>query len=118
MIGRAAYGAPWLLGRIAAALSGEGRAEQPALSEQALIARGHVEAMLGHYGDFLGLRNARKHIGWYLETSGHRVETQKLWRRCLCTEDDPVRALALLDAFYSDAPDADVLPQSVLEKAA
>lgn len=118
MIGRAAYGAPWLLGRIAAALSGEGRAEPPALSEQARIARGHVEAMLGHYGDFLGLRNARKHIGWYLETSGHRVETQKLWRRCLCTEDDPVRALALLDAFYSDAPDADVLPQSMLEKAA
>lgn len=118
MIGRAAYGAPWLLGRIASALSGEGKGEPPALSEQAGIARRHIEAMLAHYGDFLGLRNARKHIGWYLETSGHRVDTQKLWRRCLCTEEDPVRALALLDAFYSDAPDADVLPQSVLEKAA
>ena len=30
----------------------------------------HVDAMLDHYGAHLGLRNARKHIGWYLETSG------------------------------------------------
>ncbi len=110
MIGRGAYGAPWLPGQIAAALA-DGALETTALplAEQARIARGHVEAMLGHYGEFLGLRNARKHIGWYLETSGHRMETLKAWRRRLCTEDDAVRALELLDAFYSDQSDADVL---------
>lgn len=118
MIGRAAYGAPWLLGRIAAALSGEGEGEPPPLSEQGLIARGHVEAMLGHYGEFLGLRNARKHIGWYLETSGHRSDKRKAWRQSLCTEDDPVRALMLLDAFYSDVPETEVLSPRVLENAA
>lgn len=110
MIGRGAYGAPWLPGQIAAALA-DGALETTALplAEQARIARGHVEAMLTHYGEFLGLRNARKHIGWYLETSGHRTETLKTWRRRLCTEDDAVRALEFLDAFYSDRSDEDVL---------
>ena len=118
MIGRAAYGAPWLLGRIAAALAGAGDAEAPALAEQGRIARGHVEAMLGHYGDFIGLRNARKHIGWYLETSGHRAPARTAWRRRLCTEHHPARALELLDAFYGDAPESDVLERSALEIAA
>lgn len=118
MIGRGAYGAPWLLGRIAAALAGSDDAGAPPLAEQGRIAREHVEAMLGHYGAFLGLRNARKHIGWYLETSGHRDGARKAWRQRLCTEDDPQVALALLDAFYGDAPDRDVLSPSVLERAA
>lgn len=111
MIGRGAYGAPWLLGRIAAALAGTGDGDAPPLAEQGEIARGHVEAMLGYYGDFIGLRNARKHIGWYIETSGHRDGMRKAWRQRLCTEEDPVRVLELLGAFYSDAPERDVLEQ-------
>lgn len=110
MIGRGAYGAPWLPGRIAEALAdGAEQASPPPLAEQAEIARAHVEAMLAHYGEFLGLRNARKHIGWYIETSGHRADTLKAWRKQLCTEVNPQRALALLSAFYSDQPDRDVL---------
>jgi len=118
MVGRAACGAPWRLGRIAAALGGAEVAEAPPLAEQGRIARGHVEAMLAHYGDFLGLRNARKHMGWYLETSGHRAGALKAWRRALCTEDDARRVLDLIDAFYGDAPERDVLGREALEKAA
>ena len=118
MIGRGAYGAPWRLGRIAAALAGAEVADAPPLAEQGRIARAHVEAMLGHYGAFLGLRNARKHMGWYIETSGHRAGTLKAWRRLLCTEEDPRRALDLIDAFYGDVPDSDVLGREVLERAA
>lgn len=112
MIGRAAYGAPWLPGRIAAALDNDMDGAAPPLAEQGRIARAHVEAMLDHYGAYLGLRNARKHMGWYLETSGHRAETRKAWRREICTEDDPVRALALLEAFYGDAPERDVFARA------
>lgn len=112
MIGRAAYGAPWLPGRIAAALDNDRDGAPPPLAEQGRIARAHVEAMLDHYGAYLGLRNARKHMGWYLETSGHRAETRKAWRREICTEDDPVRALALLEAFYGDAPERDVFARA------
>jgi tRNA-dihydrouridine synthase len=101
MIGRGAYGAPWLPGRIAAHLSGAASAA-PTLAEQAKIARGHVEAMLAHYGEHLGLRNARKHIGWYLETSGRAVDAVKAWRRQLCTEENPARVLEGLSEFYDE----------------
>ena len=50
---------------------------------QARIAREHIEAMLSHYGTELGLRNARKHIGWYLEKSGRATDVVKSWRRRL-----------------------------------
>jgi nifR3 family TIM-barrel protein len=106
MIGRGAYGAPWLPGRIAAYLSSGSAVSAPPLSEQGRIAREHVESMLSHYGVSLGLRNARKHIGWYLEKSGRAAETVKAWRRRLCTEENAERALEGLDAFYADACEA------------
>jgi tRNA-dihydrouridine synthase B len=117
MIGRGAYGAPWLPGQIARALAidaaplgGNHEPEaDPPLDEQCRIASAHVEAMLAYYGDFLGLRNARKHIGWYLASSGHRAGGLKAWRQRLCTETDPARVLTLLAAFYSDARDEDIV---------
>lgn len=102
MIGRGAYGAPWLAGAIARSLQDGGDAAVPPVAEQASIALGHVEAMLAHYGDHVGLRNARKHIGWYLETSGASPETAKAWRRRLCTEDNAGHALSGLSQFYSE----------------
>ncbi len=103
MIGRGAYGAPWLPVRVAALpRRRHGLPAAPALAEQGRIARAHVEAMLGHYGAFLGLRNARKHIGWYLEASGHRQSEIKAWRQQLCTEERPERVLTGLAAFYGD----------------
>jgi tRNA-dihydrouridine synthase B len=107
MIGRGAYGAPWLPGQVARALAGAEGDGAPVLAEQGRIARGHVEAMLAYYGEFLGLRNARKHIGWYLASSGRRVASLKAWRQRLCTEENPARALAMLDAFYDEACDDD-----------
>jgi tRNA-dihydrouridine synthase B len=101
MIGRGAYGAPWLPGQIARALAG-GEDRAPTLAEQSRIARRHVEQMLAHHGEFHGLRIARKHIGWYLETSGHRASEIKAWRRKLCTEERAAHVLTGLDEFYND----------------
>ncbi|HEY8246378.1 MAG TPA: tRNA dihydrouridine synthase DusB [Hyphomicrobium sp.] len=106
MIGRGAYGAPWLPGRIAAYLATGKLPAPPSLSEQAEIAGQHVEAMLAHYGAPLGLRNARKHIGWYLEKSGRAADTVKAWRRQLCTENNPARVLQGLASFYDDTREA------------
>jgi nifR3 family TIM-barrel protein len=103
MIGRGAYGAPWMPGRVAAFLSKGIAPTPPSLAEQGAIATAHVDAMLAHYGAHLGLRNARKHIGWYLEKSGHPVEVVKAWRRRLCTEEQPQRVLAGLADFYADS---------------
>ncbi len=103
MIGRGAYGAPWLPGRIGAYLEGGLDPGAPSIAEQGRIALAHVEAMLGHYGAFHGLRNARKHIGWYLASSGADPVTVKAWRQMLCTDDDARSTLANFASFY-DAP--------------
>ena len=67
MIGRAARGAPWLPGRVAAELAGLPAPQAPegaALADHILA---HYEAMLGFYGRDIGARVARKHLGWYLD---------------------------------------------------
>jgi tRNA-dihydrouridine synthase B len=103
MIGRGAYGAPWLPGQIARSLASGQDAGPPLLTEQSAIACEHIEAMLIHYGRFLGLKNARKHIGWYLESSGRPAATVKAWRKYLCTNDDAGQVLRGLAEFYSGA---------------
>ncbi len=102
MIGRGAYGAPWQPCRIAKALKGADPGP-PSLAEQSRIAQGHVAAMLAHYGEYLGLRNARKHVGWYLETSGADAATVKSWRKRLCTAERPDEVLSGLAEFYDMA---------------
>lgn len=105
MIGRGAYGAPWQPGRIGRALA-EGRDPgPPSLEAQRDVALAHVEAMLSHYGTFLGLRNARKHIGWYLASTGRPDGVVKAWRARLCPDDDANRVLAGFARFY-DEPEA------------
>ncbi len=65
MIGRGAYGRPWLLGQVMAALTGKSVAPDPSIEEQYHIIVEHYHAMLEHYGEFTGVNMARKHIGWY-----------------------------------------------------
>ena len=103
MVGRGAYGAPWMPARIAGALTTGVDPGSPALSEQAGIAVAHVEDMLDHHGGAHGLKIARKHIGWYLETSGQPAEVAKSWRRRLCTSDNAAEVLNGLRAYYDDA---------------
>jgi tRNA-dihydrouridine synthase B len=67
MIGRGARGRPWLLGRIAAELAGRRPPAPPAGAALAELILGHYDAILGFHGRDLGLRVARKHLGWYLD---------------------------------------------------
>jgi tRNA-dihydrouridine synthase B len=106
MIGRGAYGAPWLPGHVAAYLASGRMPAPPPLDVQGRIAREHVESMLSHYGTGLGLRNARKHIGWYLEKSGRAAETVKAWRRRLCTDESAPHVLQGLAHFYAESCEA------------
>jgi len=88
MIGRGAYGRPWLPGEVGAELAGQ--AIGGPLSGRALleVIENHLEDMLSHYGREPGLRNARKHIAWYLEHLHFSIAETKAWRRRLCTLDD------------------------------
>lgn len=68
MIGRGAYGKPWLISNIMHYLKTGERLPDPSISEQYNIVAKHYEAMLAYYGEKKGMKIGRKHIGWY--TSG------------------------------------------------
>lgn len=67
MVGRAARGRPWVPARIAAALAGRAVPPVPSGRERAEILVRQYEEMLALYGPEIGLRCARKHIGWHVE---------------------------------------------------
>ena len=65
MIGRGAYGKPWLLGQVMHWWhTGQWRPD-PSIDEQFSLILEHYRAMLDHYGEQTGVRIARKHLGWY-----------------------------------------------------
>jgi len=77
MIGRASYGAPGLPGAIA------GGQSTSALYDMTR----HYDEIIDFYGDKIGVRCARKHIGWWLEQLGHAPEPAL--KREIMTSKDP-----------------------------
>lgn len=67
MIGRAAQGRPWLCGQIASHLATGHTPADPSHTEQQAILQRHITALHDFYGEFMGVRIARKHVGWYLQ---------------------------------------------------
>src|SRR5882672_9294570 len=65
MIGRGCYGRPWFVQQAIEWLRGRRRLPDPPLPAQFEIVTGHYEDMLSHYGTNVGIRIARKHLGWY-----------------------------------------------------
>ncbi|MEO6226390.1 MAG: tRNA dihydrouridine synthase DusB, partial [Thermomonas sp.] len=65
MIGRAAQGRPWLLGAISHFLATGERLPEPSLEQIRTILLGHLHALHEFYGEQMGVRIARKHLGWY-----------------------------------------------------
>ncbi|WP_170586909.1 tRNA dihydrouridine synthase DusB [Ruegeria arenilitoris] len=92
MVGRGAQGKPWLLAQIAHELWGTPAPEVPEGDDLADMVRAHYEAMLGFYGTDLGLRVARKHLGWYMD----EARTPASLRRAVLTSRDPAEVLRLI----------------------
>ena len=65
MIGRGAYGRPWFPAQVARFLEDGERMPDPPLAAQYRMLRAHLDEMLSHYGEYAGVRIARKHVGWY-----------------------------------------------------
>ena len=66
MIGRGAQGAPWFPGQVASYLSNNILSKEPNLETQRNIVLEHLDAIYTFYGEYRGVRIARKHIKWYL----------------------------------------------------
>ncbi|PNH90058.1 tRNA dihydrouridine synthase DusB [Vibrio diazotrophicus] len=67
MIGRPAQGRPWIFQEIQHYLENGTTMPDLPLEEVKSIMLGHVTALHGFYGEYLGPRIARKHVGWYLK---------------------------------------------------
>ena len=96
MIGRGAYGKPWLLAQVMAALTGQHVPADPSVEEQYHLIVGHYHAMIAHYGETVGVGIARKHIGWY--TKGLHGSAE--FRNDVNRIPDSATVLDMLARFY------------------
>jgi tRNA-dihydrouridine synthase B len=96
MIGRGAYGRPWLLGQVMADLGGGGARPAPSLDEQLEVMLEQYEDMLSLYGTHTGVNLARKHIGWYTKGLPGSADL----RNQVNQQDNPSIVVAMLREFY------------------
>jgi tRNA-dihydrouridine synthase B len=97
MIGRGAYGKPWLLGQVMADLAGEGDRPAPSMDDQLALILEQYDEMQSLYGTVTGVNLARKHIGWYTKGLTGSAE----FRNSVNTQDDPNVVKAMLRDFYA-----------------
>jgi len=104
MVGRGAQGRPWFPGQLAQYLATGRRPSDPPLIEQCALILGLYQEMLSHHGVAVGLRHARKHLGWALDvaaaSAGAGFDLLKRFRTRVLTADRPAEvARGLTDAY-------------------
>ncbi|MEM7597462.1 MAG: tRNA dihydrouridine synthase DusB, partial [Pseudomonadota bacterium] len=97
MIGRGAQGRPWQLAQVAHTLFGTPAPQVPQGEAFTDMVCAHYQAILGFYGQELGTRVARKHLGWYMDVVG----TDAAQRKPILTERVADRVLAQLPSALS-----------------
>jgi tRNA-dihydrouridine synthase B len=96
MIGRAAQGRPWICREIDHYLQTGTHLPPPFVLEVRALMHEHLEAHYAFYGEYLGVRTARKHIGWYVR----ELEGGEEFRRCMNLLESTTEQLAAVDAFF------------------
>ena len=104
MVGRGAQGQPWLPGQIGRRIETGVVESAPSLTEQLKYIRALYDEVCRHYGLRIGLRHARKHLGWALQIAAQYGQTPaatlKSWRERILTSDNPhLVHRSLQDAF-------------------
>ena len=98
MIGRGAQGRPWILAQVSAELADAPVPAAPNARDFIDLVEEHYDAILGFYGEDLGGRVARKHLGWYMD----QCDTPAELRRKVLTERRAQSVFELLpDALNS-----------------
>jgi tRNA-dihydrouridine synthase B len=96
MIGRGAYGRPWLLGQVMHWFATGQHRPDPSIEEQYHLIMDHYRAMLDHYGAHIGVNMARKHIGWYTRGLPGSAE----FRNAVNQIAEAPQVLDMLSRFY------------------
>jgi tRNA-dihydrouridine synthase B len=104
MIGRGAQGRPWFPGQLARYLAGGPLEDPPVLARQLELITALYEEMLAHHGERIGMKHARKHVGWALDTAaataGSPCEALRALRERVLTAPSPRETLCrLAEAF-------------------
>ena len=106
MVGRGAQGRPWFPGQLAHYLATGRPGADPSLEEQLALVSALYEEMLIHHGARIGVRHARKHLGWALDaaaqTAGVSADRLKATRARVLTSDEPSEVQRRLAASYAD----------------
>ncbi len=97
MIGRGAYGKPWLLGQVMHWLRHGTALPEPEIDQQFDVILEHYDAMLMHYGSETGVKMARKHLGWYTKGLPGSAE----FRNRVNFVDSPAEVVQSLKNFYA-----------------
>ncbi len=96
MIGRGAYGKPWLISQVAHFLATGEKLPTPTLEDQLALVLEHYDAMMEHYGADVGIKIARKHLGWYSSGLPNSGEFRATINQ-LCSESDVKN---IINEFY------------------
>ena len=105
MIGRGAYGRPWVGAAIQAVLEDRPANDQPDAERRLGIVLDHFRDSLRFYGDALGLKIFRKHLGWYVERAPWPAspDDRRAAKARLCRLDRPAEVEAGLSDLWLKA---------------
>lgn len=97
MVGRAAQGRPWLFREITHYLATGCHLQPPTVAEVREIMLEHLDNLYRFYGEYMGVRIARKHLGWYSKTRPDGEE----WRKKVVRLTSAREQLALTQAWLA-----------------
>ncbi|MBU6444766.1 MAG: tRNA dihydrouridine synthase DusB [Alphaproteobacteria bacterium] len=103
MIGRGAYGRPWIAAAIERALAEDATQAEPETRERLGIALDHFRDALRFYGDHHGVRIFRKHLGWYIDQAPLAAHAKRMARSALCRLLEPRQIEHELAALWAAA---------------
>ena len=95
MVARAAKGNPWIFREIKAGLAGEEIPPRPTLDEIRDMMKRHIELMVKLKGEYIGVREMRKHIAWYTEG----IKNSARLRRQVCAATHTEELLELVEGL-------------------
>ena len=112
MIGRGAYGRPWIASALDRVLDNNSEMSEPDTASRLGIALDHFRDTLRFYGDTLGLKVFRKHLGWYVEQASMPSDPQlrRAHRARLCQIDNPRGVESALTALWAPFSSPSALP--------
>ncbi|HAO24997.1 MULTISPECIES: tRNA dihydrouridine synthase DusB [unclassified Methylophaga] len=105
MIGRAAQGNPWIFQQILHFLQTGDNLPEPSVTEVQQILISHLNTLYDFYGEYSGVRMARKHIAWYSKG----LRNGNAFRQQMNTLEKAEQQLAFTDAFFAQLADKDSL---------